>query len=238
METNANKFAFIICYNNECFLNECKLYINKLNIPQSYSSEIIEIFGAKSMARGYNEALQKTDAKYKIYLHQDTFIINPFFLNNLLSIFQSDSRIGAVGMLGYPTLSADAVMWKGDRIGSNPMYGSVDKYYTLNDVDFSESTPQYDFASVVDGFLIATSVDLLWDEGYGGWDFYDADQSLNLLRNGYKIAVPRQRFPWTIHDDGAILNLWNYDKSRQIFMNKYRDCLGLNWTKIIGRLRR
>ena len=36
------------------------------------------------MTSGYNNAMKKTDAKYKVYLHQDVFILNHNFLMDIL----------------------------------------------------------------------------------------------------------------------------------------------------------
>ena len=73
---NQNKFAFIICSNNETFLNECITYINLLEVPQDYEIELLTITDAPCITSGYNEGMSSTDAKYKIYLHQDVFLLN------------------------------------------------------------------------------------------------------------------------------------------------------------------
>jgi hypothetical protein len=68
-------------------------HIQNLQVPQGYTIELLTVRGAKSMAEGYNRALAN-DAKYKIYLHQDTFIINPHFLREILDLFQSNPLLG------------------------------------------------------------------------------------------------------------------------------------------------
>ena len=74
----------------------------------------------------------------------------------------------------------------------------------------------------VDGLLMATSYDIPWrTDLLEGWDFYDVSQSFEFRKKGYKIVVPVQKCPWCLHDDGVILNLWNYDKNRRICMKEY-----------------
>ena len=68
---NEHKFAFIICANNEIYLEECLHYLNQLLIPVGYETELLTIYDAKCMTAGYNEGMAATDAKYKIYMHQD-----------------------------------------------------------------------------------------------------------------------------------------------------------------------
>ena len=70
-----NKISFIICTNDELQLQECLMYINLLHIPEGYQTEVITVTDAVSMASGYNEAMRTSDAKYKIYLHQDMWVV-------------------------------------------------------------------------------------------------------------------------------------------------------------------
>lgn len=71
-----NQIAIIICANDEQYYDECIRYIEELRIPEGYNVDILCIQEAESMAKGYNAGMQESDAKYKIYLHQDTFILN------------------------------------------------------------------------------------------------------------------------------------------------------------------
>ena len=84
---NTHKFCFIICTNNEIYLEECIHYINHLLIPEGYEIDLITITEATSMTEGYNQGMTSSDAKYKIYMHQDVFIINPNFMNDVLTVF-------------------------------------------------------------------------------------------------------------------------------------------------------
>ena len=49
-----NKFHFIICYNNEQYMQECTRYISFLEVPEGIETKIIGISGAESMV--YNVA--------------------------------------------------------------------------------------------------------------------------------------------------------------------------------------
>lgn len=78
MMENPNKICFIICVNNDFWFRECVRYIEWLDVPEGMEIEILEIREAASMTAGYNEGMNSTDAKYKVYMHQDAFIINRF----------------------------------------------------------------------------------------------------------------------------------------------------------------
>ena len=66
--------AFIICSNNDMLLNGCLLFINNLAVPNDITVQTIVVKEAASMTSGYNEAMNSSDAKYKVYLHQDVLI--------------------------------------------------------------------------------------------------------------------------------------------------------------------
>lgn len=66
---NKNKICFILCVNNQRYLQECLLYLNQLSVPENFEVEILSIEEAISMTSGYNKRMHASDAKYKVYLH-------------------------------------------------------------------------------------------------------------------------------------------------------------------------
>ncbi len=218
---NERQFCFIICTNDDLFLQECLIYINDLYIPESYTIDVITIKEAESMASAYNAAMTSSDAKYKIYMHQDVFILNKYFLINLLHIFELDKNIGMIGMVGAPKLNEDAIMWNVDRVGNIFNRSSIHETYTSS---IWEPDSTIYTVKAIDGFLMATSVDIPWREDlFDGWDFYDVSQSMEFLRSGYLIVVPEQKQPWCLHDDGKVLSLFNYNHYRKICIEEYNE---------------
>lgn len=228
------KFAFILCTNNPLYLNECIHYLNHLLIPDGFEIEIVTISDAASMTSGYNKGMYSSNAKYKIYLHQDVFLINRYFLYDILSIFQSDSSIGLLGVVGYPTVSQTGFMWYENRVGVTDLYGVKHSYPNADYSSYRYSpTDGICDVSLLDGLLLATAHDLPWnDTDLKGWDFYDAFQCMEFLLHGYRVVVPIQKLPWFIHDDGKYVSLWDYDKYRNIFVEKYSKYLGKNCHEI------
>lgn len=235
--TKDNKFCFIICTNNELYLDECIHYICHLNVPDGYEVEVLTVVNAESMTAGYNEAMLQSDAKYKIYMHQDVFLINKNILNDILEIFLSDKKIGLIGCIGYETVSADGIMWHG-RCRGKIYKTSGEKYPEYATYRYSKEKDGYYQVALIDGLFMATSRDLAWNRELKHWDFYDAFQSVNFLENGYKIVVPGQRYPWCIHDDNKILNLLHYDQYRQLFMKRYENILGKHVLQIQQMVRK
>ena len=218
---NEHQFCFIICTNNKEFTQECLLYISNLIIPDGYSIDVLTIDDSKSMASGYNEAMKASDAKYKIYMHQDVFILNKYFLINILNIFKSNEKIGMLGLVGAVKLNKAAIMWGSDRVGCTMIRSEGDKPYISE--QYNPASPPY-IVSAIDGFLMVTGVDIPWREDlFDGWDFYDMSQSIEFKRQGYLIAVPEQTTPWCLHDDGYILSLLNFNHYRKVFLEEYKN---------------
>ena len=216
---NDHQFCFIICSNNDLYLNECLLYVSNLVIPDGYSIDVLTIKDAKSITSGYNEGMNNSNAKYKIYLHQDVFIINKYFLINLLNIFNYNNRIGMIGMVGAPEINESAIMWSSLRIGRILNRTHMDQKYIP---ELFETPDSIGIVSVIDGFLMATCVDIPWREDiFDGWDFYDMSQSMEFNKQGYLVVVPQQKYPWCLHDDGAVLNFLKYNHYRKVFIKEY-----------------
>lgn len=108
---NINQIAFIICADNEQYYNECVRYINELEVPEHFTTDIICIQEADSMVQGYRAGMQASDAKYKVYLRQDVFILNRNFIPDLLNIFKKDEKIGLIGMAGCSKLRRMLTVW-------------------------------------------------------------------------------------------------------------------------------
>ncbi|MCH5268887.1 MAG: glycosyltransferase family protein [Lachnospiraceae bacterium] len=214
------KISFIICSNNDIYLEECSRYIRNLKLPEGFTMDIIPVRGAKSMTAGYNQGMQLSDAEYKVYLHQDVFLLNENFIADILSIFQKDEHIGMIGMVGTKKIPTNACMW------TTPMRTGAIYSCTLNTVEDRFDLPipsRRGFVPVdaVDGLLIVTCRDIPWREDLNlGWDFYDVSQSLEFAKAGYRVVVPYQETPWTLHDNG-FLHLGGYHTSRERFLQAY-----------------
>ena len=218
---NENKIGIIACVNNDRYWDECLYYLSELNIPDGYEVELTEIRDAKSMCSGYNEGMRASDAKYKIYMHQDTFITDRYILEELIDIFKSDKKIGMVGLVGTYELPPSIIPWHAPRVGMVYCKANCD-IEKLNKKAALDTSKLVD-VETIDGLFMATSTDIPWREDiFDGWDFYDLSQSKEFSRAGYRVIVPEYERPFAVHDDGYVLNLVNYDKSKQKFISEYK----------------
>ncbi len=216
LSSEGSSVDFIICSNDETELAETEYYINRLYIPAGCTVNTLAIIDAKSICSGYNEAMDASSSKYKVYLHHDVRIIDRYFIYYLLKLFHDDPDLGIVGMIGPKSIPEDGIMWNNDRYGAW-MEGHVNKCVSISRYPSPATTE----VAMADGFLLATGTDIRWREDlFDGWDFYDASQCLEYRKRGMKVVVPYQSFPWCLHDCGY-MNLSKHGKYRQVFLDNY-----------------
>lgn len=214
------KICFIMCTNDEQYEAEAMHFISRLHVPAGFTADAISIKDAKSLTSGYNEGMRASDAKYKVYLHQDVMIVDREFISKMLQIF-SDETVGMIGMVGTVKLPENMIPWWSRRVGM--IYTSNVSGIDISDFDYSEDEKdRVTEVEAIDGLLMATQYDIPWREDiFDKWDFYDVSQSLEFRRRGYKVVVPYMEKPWCIHDDGFV-NLVNYYGEREKLVREYR----------------
>jgi len=193
-----HKIAFITCVNSEDWYSECRLYLEHLELPEGFAAEYLPIRGAASMCAGYNQGQRMSDAKYKVYLHQDTLVVNKWLVRDLLDLF-SDASIGLVGVIGCRSLPKSGVWWDGLRTYGRVLHACEPE--SVVDSHCKEPEGKFQELEAVDGLFIATQYDIPWREDIlTGWHMYDTAMCMEMRRAGYKVVVPNQEQDfWCIH---------------------------------------
>jgi len=219
-----SKICFISCVTDERLYKQCLICIDQLLIPDGFEVEKIAIRDAKSMAEGYNRAMNESDAKYKIYLHQDVYIINKSFIIDTLGLFTRQPTIGIIGICGAKKLPANGIWWEGDSLFGQ-VFDSSKINMQLN--KFQNVSSDFELVEALDGFLLMTQYDIPWREDLlDGFHFYDISQCMEFASAGYRSAIPKQTSPWAIHDCGLKENWWkSYNQSREKFLSEYRNLI-------------
>ncbi|MCL4514653.1 MAG: glycosyltransferase family protein [Firmicutes bacterium] len=237
-------FCFITCVNDERLYPICEKHLDALRIPTGYTIEKIKIVGATGMSEGYNEAMRSSDARYKIYLHQDTFILEPDFLFKILDIFQNP-HVGLIGMIGSNKLPVTGLwfhdwrhqygqVWEYRRPGG--FLGLFSKKRTkLLTRGWNRVTKPYVPVLVVDGLLMATQYDIPWREDLNfGFLYYEGPQCLEFIKAGHLVVAPHQAKPWCMHYGNleersyaeTIRRNVLLDKNLVIFRKEYPEFIG------------
>ena len=222
------KICFIVAVNDQRKMQECMRYINSLIVPDGYLTDIITICEAESMAEAYQTGMEESDAKYKIYLHQDVFIINPTFMQDVIGIFNADTQIGMIGFSGIDFIPEDGIFEKKWNTGTIIEYTDnkteliSEKYaYIWDDFqkDFSPKISMEKYEKMessiniyirkvvaVQGCCMVTDVDIPWmQNNINEWDYVDIAHAFEMYRENYCVVVPYQNAAWCYHDRNAVV---------------------------------
>ncbi|EEK80061.1 hypothetical protein bcere0009_10680 [Bacillus cereus R309803] len=105
----------VVYVNNEELFKQCERQIRNLCVPPGYAVRIFPVRDEKSMANAYNQALSYP-AKYKVYIHQDTYLINREMLYTLISLFKDNEQLGLIGVAGAQFLPSNGIWWEGKNL--------------------------------------------------------------------------------------------------------------------------
>ncbi len=204
------------------YYEECTYYINRLVLPKGYDIDMIAIREADSMCAAYNAGMQSSDAKYKIYMHQDVMIREVHFLEYMIELFAQNENVGMIGMIGGTKMPKTGVTYRAWNVGMVDCRDPDMAYFMAGAKDMKREDT---IVEAVDGLLIATQYDVPWREDlFTHFDFYDVSQSFEMRRAGYDILVPYQEKPWVIHDS-SFAKLTYYDEARKICLKEYPEYL-------------
>ncbi|MCY8865641.1 glycosyltransferase family protein [Bacillus spizizenii] len=215
---NENSICFITCVNDDTLYDLCLRHIQSLSVPPHMKVELIDIRKADSMASGYQAAMQDSDAKYKVYIHQDTFIINRSFIYDILYVFQQNDELGMIGVIGAEEVPQSGIWWEASKkAGKVIEYRSTYSYLSFDEINETVKTVQ-----ALDGLLLATQYDLPWQkEIFDGWHLYDTSQCFEFRKKGYLVGIPYQKEPWVIHACGNEFDQIEYSHYLEVFVREY-----------------
>jgi GT2 family glycosyltransferase len=207
---NPRAIAFLTLVNNETQYAICRRYLDALQIPAGYSVERVAVYGATSMAEGYQRAMEASTARYKLYVHQDAYLVHQGLLPELVHLFETYPRLGLVGVVGATRLPSKAIWWLNNAFHT---YGRLREYFrpggfpaslylrrrVLHFSRFRSVVGDYQPAAVVDGLFLATQNDLPWANSLGGFELYDHVQALEFIKAGLEVGIARQEAIWCLH---------------------------------------
>ncbi len=219
-----NQIAFIICTDDMMFYWECNRYIQDLILPEGYEKDVICIQEAESISEGYHAGMESSQAKYKVYVNQNTTILNQNLIIDFLDIFNKDAAIGMIGVRGIHKLPED--------IGSSPAWdvGGIDLYdgrMEKNEESYQNIQQAGMTVAAIDDSLLITQYDIPWKSNEtSNTSSHSISQSLAMRNHGYKIVVPYQEASWCCRDMNQISK---YDSSDNLEPTKLLESVIQLW---------
>lgn len=216
-QLDENKICFIACVNDAAQYDEALASWKRLRVPPGMTVESLVVSEAASMTEGYQQAMEGSDAKYKIYLHQDVWITDADFLVTLVREFRQHQEYGLAGAVGVRRMPGNGIWWEGKKLGSirDQLTGELRDYRYQVDPVHSQQ------AAAVDGLLLATQYDVPWrTDLFAGWHFYDLSQAYEFRRLGFQTVVLPQSGPLCTHYS-VKPSVEGFEEDRQRFVQEY-----------------
>ena len=182
---DAKKIAVIVARQGEELPQDLLMSIRLLEQPAGFTMELVEVEGKAGMAAAYGQAMEASAAKYKVYLDERVRILEPRLLTRLVRLFEKHADLGVLGISGTKILPPDGIAFHSTRrLGSLRLAGEA------RTVAWGMVLGEAEDVLTVDGFLMATQVDLPWRADlFHGAAFFDAAQCLEFRRQGLRSAV-------------------------------------------------
>lgn len=131
--------------------------------------EVLLIENPVSIAAAYNEGQSRSTQPIRCYVHHDVQILQPQRLR--AELITNTAHAGMVGVIGARDVKLP--WWEGDTLGS-----VVDGRMGL--LNFGPGG----HCDTLDGLLLATVHDVVWDETIPGFHGYDYDACRQMLARG------------------------------------------------------
>ena len=245
MKLDENKILFVVQKQNEDNYTACIQSIQDLEIPEGKEVEIYTWSLTKtdaSYSQLYNAVIAKNNAKYKIYLPDTTCFVYEKALLDMLRIMESDCEIGMLGVCGAKSLPVSGIWQEAEQ--------KIGKLYALQaDGNVSETKydlpkAEYEEVQSISNVLVATQYDLPWRDVANG-DLCAAAQSLEFIRQGYRVVVPAQKQAWCLsvagekenssQTDGIINEYAGYLSSDSLTMSNEAMLKNFGLNAVLGK---
>ncbi|MCR5272549.1 MAG: glycosyltransferase family protein [Lachnospiraceae bacterium] len=221
-----DKMAFILCANDETYTKEVFKYLKHCKLD-GMKAEMIVVKNAKSMCEGYNKAMHLSDARYKFYIHQDTFIVDSCLPYHCKELFCEDEKLGMLGIAGSIDLGENAKWWSAEK--KNMCLYQDDLMQIIESLSYGivegQEATGYTSAKAMDGIFLATSKDVPWREDlFDHWHFYDISGCFEHRRRGYITGIVNSDHMTVLHDTTTKKDKDSfYDRYGEVFLGEYMD---------------
>lgn len=190
-QLDENKIAVIVYVQDEADYKICAESLRELFCPEGYGIEIFPVAKAESRGKAYQTGMDRSDAKYKVYIDSSAWIVYENLLAEMIDIFSRHPEIGILGLSGTEIIPPNAPFWVSPK--------RLGKWSDKNGTEHEFGAFKEPFREVqaLDIYFLMTQYDLPWRTDLFNDDMYlCAAQSIEFKRQGYKACVVHQDTPW------------------------------------------
>lgn len=185
------KIAVIIYVQDEDDYKICAESLRELSCPAGYGLEVIPVVKAASRGVAYQAGMEKSNAKYKVYIDSAAWIVSERLLTEMVDIFSHHPEIGILGLSGTEIIPPNAPFWVSPaRLGKWSDKDCTEHEFGAFDEPFRE-------VQALDMYFLMTQYDVPWRTDLFNDDlFLCASHSIEFKRQGYKACVVKQEGTW------------------------------------------
>ncbi|WP_373229942.1 glycosyltransferase [Cohnella sp.] len=218
---NRNKICFITSVQDPSIYQETIAYIRALDVPKGFEVETVYVQeAADGISVAYQHAMEHSDAKYKIYVRSNVYLVNRNLLIELIDLFRNHLQLGLAGIAGasYVPLS---LSWEDAKERAGIYFGNSPSQ-SMAEVRLGEDEQPYQPMAILSDTFLATQYDVKWDTDFSGEHFLGALHALQFRKEGYQVGVPRQSKPWCLVDKDERLDGSEQEAlERKLFLQAY-----------------
>lgn len=192
-----NKIFFIIIGSDQWVISENLRYINEIVIPEGMSAEYIVVPEGEILSQTLENAMLQSDAKYKVYLDQNVFIIDKEFLVKADKIFSEYPDIAMLGSCGFYKKDDQSEM----EVKGHYIYMGNDSATSYVKEIGKEEKSGIIEVMALDRHFMMTSVDTFWNGDNANFNIV---KSVELRRKKYKTVIFVDDNPTVIFDNGIL----------------------------------
>lgn len=189
-----NNIFFVIIGDDEWIISENVRYLSQLILPKGMTAEYCIVPKNEEAFRiGQGESA----AKYKVYLDQNVYIIDKYFVQKVVKAFEENEFIKLIGVRGYRLIENDKKL---KIVGNNLNM----KYDNNSQIQKLIEGTEYGVLNVqaVDNHVFVTVQDIDWNGENLKSQVIEA--SVELRKKGYQTAIIKGESAMTLFDNNIL----------------------------------
>lgn len=221
---NQQKIAIILQIQGNENIDETVRFLSMQQLSEDVNLELYTV--DKSEPKDLEELLIQLDAKYKVFVSNGFLLMNPYVLQNFMTIFASDKSIGMIGVSGNSVIPYDGIFWQHRNLGKIGTLKSFDSANKFSPIEFGS------FNIECAGFLghecyavcgeIPTESDWALCE-----ELLPISMGIEMQKLGKKLVVPIQEHAWCVKMRQDI-NIKRYAHDREKLHQRYPNHFEMN----------
>ena len=221
---NQQKIAVILQIQGNENIDETVRFLSMQQLAEDVNLELYTV--DKSEPKDLEELLLRLNAKYKVFVSNGILLMNPYVLQNFMTIFASGKSIGMIGVSGNSVIPYDGIFWKHRNLGKIDTLKTFDPSNTFGQIELGCLNVEYAGFLGHECYAVCGEIPIESD-----WtlceELLPVSMGIEMQKFGKKLVVPRQEHAWCVKMRQDI-NVKRYACDREKLHQRYTTNFGMN----------